>query len=163
MKTDPLLAIGERMVLGTHHFHADDIIAFARKFDPQPFHLDPEAAADSLFGGLCASGWHTVAVWMKLNVAAIDRSHANAASNNLPVPEYGPSPGIRNLRWIKPVFAGSTITYSRTVSGIRALPARQGWSLLETAGDAWNEKDEPVMSFTSAVLLKLPETGTDQE
>lgn len=163
MKHDPLLAIGERIVLGTHHFSEEDIIAFARKFDPQPFHLDPEAAAESLFGGLCASGWHTVAVWMKLNVSAIARSHANAIRNNLPVPEYGPSPGIRNLRWIKPVFAGSTITYSRTVSGIRALRSRPGWSLLETAGDAWNEKQEPVLSFTSAVLLKLPETDVESQ
>ncbi|PWV97587.1 acyl dehydratase [Hoeflea marina] len=155
MNHDPLLAIGERIVLGSHRFTAEDIIAFARKFDPQPFHLDAEAAARSMFGGLCASGWHTVAVWMKLNVAAIARSHANAARENQPVPEYGPSPGIRNLRWIRPVFAGSTITYSRTVSGIRPLPSRPGWSLLETTADAWNEGDEAVMSFSSAVLLRL--------
>ena len=62
------IAVGERAEIGRHTFTADGIKAFARRFDPQPFHLDEAAAARSHFGALCASGWHTASVWMRLMV-----------------------------------------------------------------------------------------------
>ena len=62
------IAVGERAELGRHTFTAEDIKAFARRFDPQPFHLDEAAAARSHFGALCASGWHTASMWMRLMV-----------------------------------------------------------------------------------------------
>ncbi len=66
--------------LGAHHFTRDDILRFARAFDPQPFHVDEAAAAQTHFGGLCASGWHTAAAWMKRMVAGRDRGRALASS-----------------------------------------------------------------------------------
>lgn len=154
---------GQKMIIGTHCFEADAIVAFARKFDPQRFHVDAEAARDSVFGGLCASGWHTTAIWMKCNVAHINRVRAAFLASGKPAPEFGPSPGIRDLRWFQPVFAGDTITYARTVKRIRGHPARPGWSTLTTEAEAWNQDNKPVMSFQSSVLVWLPvqENTTD--
>ncbi len=73
------IAVGERAELGRHTFTADDIKAFARRFDPQPFHLDEAAAARSHFGALCASGWHTASVWMRLMVEHQRREDDGAA------------------------------------------------------------------------------------
>jgi len=161
MTDDPAFAAGNRTVLGSHHFTEDAIITFARKFDPQRFHTDPVAARDSMFGALCASGWHTAAVWMQLNIAEIGRYHAETLEAGRPVPEFGPSPGIRDLRWLKPVYAGSTITYARVVRGVRNYVSRPHWSILDSTAEAFNEANEKVISFNSAVLVKLP--GWDSE
>ncbi|TJV67306.1 MAG: dehydratase, partial [Mesorhizobium sp.] len=68
MTLDEFFCIGVTVTLGSHRFEPEAIKAFARKYDPQIFHLDEEAAKNSVFGGLCASGWHTAATWMKLNL-----------------------------------------------------------------------------------------------
>lgn len=159
MATDPKFATGARLEMGTHRFTAEAIIEFARKFDPQRFHVDPEAARDSVFGALCASGWHTASVWMKLNVATIKDEARKAAADGRTWPEFGPSPGFRNLKWHKPVFVGDEISYSQTVRGIRPVTSRPGWSMLETTGQAHNASGEMVMSFESAVLIKLPDNS----
>lgn len=148
---------GERHTLGSHRFEADAIIAFARKFDPQRFHVDPVAARDSVFGALCASGWHTTAVWMKKNLEYRPVIEERWTKEGLEIPEYGPSPGVRNLRWLKPVYAGDTITFFLTTTRLRALPKRPDWSLLEHSAAAENQEGNPVLSFDSAVLLRLPE------
>ena len=96
-------AIGNRYELGRHTFSAEDIIQFATRYDPQPFHTDEVAAARSHFGGLVASGWHTASVYMKLQARAI-------AERGTDLAQSGPSPGFRNLRWPRPVFAGDTLT-----------------------------------------------------
>ncbi|MCK1977932.1 hypothetical protein LNK15_12930, partial [Jeotgalicoccus huakuii] len=70
--------LGQAVIIGSYTFTAEEIIDFARKYDPQPFHLDSEAAKKSVFGGLCASGWHTTAVFMKLNVASIVKATKDA-------------------------------------------------------------------------------------
>ncbi|ENR91395.1 hypothetical protein C043_01407 [Brucella abortus 80/101] len=90
--------IGEERVLGTYTFTAEEIIAFARKFDPQPFHIDEEAAKNSLFGGLCASGWHTTAIFMKLNVASMVQASRETVQRGETPPTFGPSPGFENLK-----------------------------------------------------------------
>lgn len=150
---------GARQELGSHVFTAEDIISFARKFDPQRFHVDAEAAKDSVFGGLCASGWHTASTWMRLNLASnaveVEKAHAEGRA----LPEFGPSPGFRNLRWFKPVYAGEEIFYSRTIRGIRPLNSRPGWSLLELTSEAHTKDGEPVLSFDSAALIRLPGAG----
>jgi len=148
---------GERHTLGSHRFDAEAIIAFAKKFDPQRFHVDPIAARDSIFGALCASGWHTTAVWMKKNLEYRPVLEERWQKEGLQRPEYGPSPGVRNLRWLKPVYAGETITCLLTPTRLRALPKRPGWSLLEHVGAAEDQDGKPVLSFDSAVLLRLPE------
>ena len=113
------IAVGQRRELGSFTFTAEAIKEFARKFDPQPFHLDEEAGRRSLFGGLAASGWHVSAVCMRLLVADGQREAAEAmARGELPA-VGGPSPGFKDLRWIKPVLAGDTIRFASEVESIR--------------------------------------------
>ena len=76
------IEIGRVMELGSHTFTSDDIIRFAEKYDPQPYHTDPEAAKDSHFGGLVAAGWHIAAVWMKLMIAARERRRQASAGRS---------------------------------------------------------------------------------
>mgnify|MGYP002653490231 FL=1 len=89
------LVVGERYELGSHTFTADAIKIFARRFDPQPFHLDEAAAARSHFGALCASGWHTASVWMRLMVQYQVREDAARRARGEGVATLGPSPGFR--------------------------------------------------------------------
>ena len=96
-------AIGAREEIGAHTFTAEEIKRFARAFDPQPFHLDEASAEKSHFGALCASGWHTQAVWMKLNVRHWQRRVSERKAAGLPVAQVGPSPGFDELKWLTPV------------------------------------------------------------
>lgn len=82
--------LGEELTIGSYTFTAAEIIHFASKFDPQPFHLDAEAAKNSVLGGLCASGWHTTAVFMKLNVASIVEATKDAMKRGEVPPTFGP-------------------------------------------------------------------------
>jgi acyl dehydratase len=144
------LIIGERHALGAHRFDADDIRRFAAAFDPQPFHLDEAAAEASLLGGLCASGWHTAAVFMKLNVAFMARIGRDFVAAGHPPPRTGPSPGFRDLRWPRPVFAGDTVTYTHTITAKRASASRPGWGLVEGHTEGINQHGETVLGFTSS-------------
>ncbi len=148
--------LGEEHTIGSYTFSAEEIIRFASKFDPQPFHLDAQAAKNSVFGGLCASGWHTTAVFMKLNVASIVEATKQAIKRGETPPTFGPSPGFENLKWLKPVFAGDTITYKRTVHAARALSSRPGWSMLSMSTSAFNQHGEKVLSFDNSAMVKLP-------
>ena len=118
--------VGERTVIGSHTFTAVAIKAFAARFDPQPFHLDEAAAARSHFGALCASGWHTAAVWMRL---IVDHRRAESEARRArgePVARTGVSPGFRDLKWPRPVYAGDTITYATHRHPAAAQPSRLG-------------------------------------
>src|ERR1700757_1775958 len=109
------LELGERTALGGWTFTAEGIKAFARRFDPQPFHLDEAAAARSHFGRLCASGWHTACVWMRLMIDYRRREDEQRGARGEMVPRLGPSPGFRDLEWLKPVHVGDTISYATEV------------------------------------------------
>ncbi|GJD47996.1 hypothetical protein OPKNFCMD_0710 [Methylobacterium crusticola] len=136
--------------LGSYHFGRDEILAFARAYDPQPFHVDEAAAAQSHFGGLCASGWHTAAAWMNRMVAARDRGAAAARERGEPVAPSGPSPGFRDLQWLKPVYAGDTIRYDATLTEKRLSRSRPGWGVVTHASTGTNQHGEPVFRFTGA-------------
>jgi acyl dehydratase len=140
---------GARTALGAFTFTAQDIMAFAQPFDPQRFHLDPAAAKASLFGGLCASGWHTAAIWMRLMVAHRRRVQALMGEA---APRLGPSPGFRNLKWLKPVFAGDTVSYSSTVTDKRASASRPQWGLVFHRNEGRNQKGELVFAFDGCVF-----------
>jgi acyl dehydratase len=146
------LVIGETEELGAYTFLPDDIIGFARQFDPQPFHVDAEAAKHSLFGGLCASGWHTASVWMKHMVGYRDRIRAHALARGERPARLGPSPGFSNLKWLKPVYAGDTITYRTTVTAKRASASRPGWGLVFHHNTGTNQHGEEVFSFDGMVF-----------
>lgn len=149
---DAFLGIGKTVTLGAHTFEPDEIKAFARKYDPQPFHLDEEAARRSVFGRLCASGWHTAAMWMRHAVAG--RESEAPWTGPGPKPEFGPSPGINDLKWLKPVYAGETITFTRTGLGHRPLASRPGWRLLTIRGEAFDSTGAKVLEFENTVLVK---------
>ncbi|WP_048648372.1 MaoC family dehydratase [Nitratireductor soli] len=155
MSLDAYLRIGETITLGTHRFTAEEIKAFARAYDPQPFHTDEEAARHSVFGRLCASGWHSCAMWMKYNLEGMDRNDGPAWQGPGPQPEFGPSPGFSNLKWLKPVYAGDTITFTRRAVEHRALATRPGWRLLSLRAEAFNGDGERVLEFDNAVLVKV--------
>lgn len=127
---------GERIEMGRHTFTEREIVAFARQFDPQPFHVDPEAAKKSFFGGLIASGWHTCSVGMRLTVD----SHVSKSAS------LG-SPGLDNIRWLKPVRAGDTITYTRVVLESRPSESRPGVGLVKSRWEAVNQQGETVMTM----------------
>ncbi|TXR47432.1 MaoC family dehydratase [Phyllobacterium endophyticum] len=149
--------IGVERDLGTYSFTADEIVKFATKYDPQRFHVDPEAARKSNFGALCASGWHTTSVWMRLNVEDMKSVVKAAMARGEKPPQFGPSPGFENLKWLKPVYAGNTIRFTRTIKNVRALKSRPGWSMMQMCSAAYNQRDEKVLEFDSAALIALPE------
>lgn len=147
--------IGKRRCLGSFTFTAEAIKAFAQKFDPQPFHLDEEAARKSLFGGLAASGWHTTAVYMKLLVADITREVRERKARGETVAPSGPSPGFTNLRWPRPVLAGDTITYFYEATSTRPLASRPGWGIAFGKTEAFNQRGELVLTFENSVFLPM--------
>jgi acyl dehydratase len=152
MRMAELYPSGEAVVIGSHTFTADDIIRFGRDFDPQPFHVDAELARDTLFGGLCASGWHTTAGWMKCFVPYWMGECRRLSSEGIAPPKLGPSPGFTKLAWLKPVLAGDTVTYSVTLTASRALASRPDRLLNTILCAGRNQRDEPVVRFESTVL-----------
>ena len=111
--------------LGSHAFTRDNVLAFARQFDPQPFHVDDEAAARGPFGRLAASGWHTAAGWMKCFVAFNAAALAARKAAGKPFAEVGPSPGFSNLKWLKPVHPGENRNPRKTRNGYASRHADQ--------------------------------------
>jgi len=153
MTLDEFLDIGVTVTLGFHKFEPEAIKAFAAKYDPQPFHMDEKKAENSVFGRLCASGWHTAATWMRYNLAQQAQADDNWNGPG-PKPEFGPSPGFKNLKWLKPVYAGETITFTRTGLSHRPVASRAGWRLLTIRADAFDSTGDKVLEFESAVLVK---------
>ena len=151
MTLDEFFEIGVPTQIGSHVFDAEGIKAYAHKYDPQPFHTDEELARKSVFGGLCASGWHTAAAWMKRNV----ETPLKAWTGPAPAPEFGPSPGITNLKWLKPVFAGETVSYTRTVVAHRPIASRPGWRVVTVRAEGTDSTGDRVIEFDSAVLVKV--------
>jgi len=129
---------GQVYELGSRTVTAADIIAFAREWDPQPFHTDPEAAAESVFGGLIASGWHTGAMWMRLYVDSL-----------LGGPASQGSPGIEELRWLAPVRPGDTLHGRLTVLETRPSERRPGRGTVRIRGEMENQEGVTVLSLVS--------------
>jgi acyl dehydratase len=144
--------IGETSDLGSHTFTREEIIAFAREYDPQPFHVDEEAAKASLFGGLCASGWHTAAYFIRGVITTRDAANAEALARGQRLATYGPSPGFRDLRWFKPVYAGDTVSYRLRLAEKIDLKSRPTRGLLASTVQGRNQKGEIVFAVTSQVL-----------
>ena len=111
-------------------------IAFAREFDPQPFHLDDEAARGSLFGALCASGWHTCAMAMRMMCDAYLLETASLGS-----------PGVDELRWLKPVFPGDTLRGRVEILEARPMASRPGVGLVRSSWQLSNQHGEAVLSM----------------
>ncbi len=144
------VAPGQRRELGSYRFTESEILAFARPFDPQLFHTDPQAAPRTAFGALCASGWHTCAVWMMLMVEA--RKRLAPWEGKGPAPRVGTSPGVRNLAWRKPVFVDDVLTYVSETVSTRPSASRPGWGLVFHRNSAVNQHGEEVFAFDGCVF-----------
>jgi acyl dehydratase len=145
-------ALGATIDLGSHTFTREEVIAFAREYDPQPFHLDEAAAKASLFGGLCASGWHTAALFIRGIITTRDKANAEALANGARLATYGPSPGFRDLSWPRPVYVGDTVSYRMRIIEKIDLKSRPNRGLLASAVQGRNQKGELVFAVTSLIL-----------
>src|ERR1700678_1160178 len=154
------IEIGQRRELGSFTFTAELIKKFATQFDPQRFHLDEEEGRKSLFGGLAASGWHVASVCMKLLVADGQRQISEALARGEEVAALGPSPGFRELRWIKPVLAGDTISYASEVASKRVSEKRPQWGVLEARHTGTNQRGELAFSVMATAFAQRRNGGS---
>lgn len=145
---------GENRALGGHTFSAEEIIDFARQFDPQPFHLSEEGGRRSLFGGLAASGWHTAAIFIRQTVLARQQHEARLRASGQQLAQWGPSPGFRNLLWLKPVLAGDTIEFRSKVVEKRVLKSRPNRGLIVSRAEGRNQRGEVVYRFTGQIIVE---------
>jgi len=148
------IEIGARRELGSHTFTEAEMIAFAKKYDPQPIHIDPDAAKKSIYGGLIASGWHTAAIWMKLAVGNRMMEPGDKKLNRA-----GVSPGFEDMRWLKPVRPGDTLYYSSEVAGKVDLKSRPTLGLVKSLNEARDAKGELYMSFIGKGFVIRRPTG----
>jgi acyl dehydratase len=153
------IEIGQRREVGSFTFTADAIKKFAVQFDPQRFHVDEEEGRKSLFGGLAASGWHVASICMKLLVADNQNQDREATARGETIAVWGPSPGFRELRWIKPVLAGDTISYASEVETKRTSEKRPEWGILQARNTGTNQRGELVFSLLATAFVPRRNSG----
>ena len=146
------IAVGQKSAFGHYEVTREEVIDFARKYDPQPFHLDDEAAAKTHFGRISASGWHTCAMTMSMLVANLTANKQAGLG----------SPGVDELRWKKPVYPGDTLRCETEVIEKRRSASRPEMGVYRSRVRVLNPDDLPVMTFISNGLIRTrdPE-GTD--
>jgi acyl dehydratase len=139
------IEVGRTASFGRYHVTREEVIDFASKYDPQPFHLDDDAAAATHFGRLSASGWHTCAMTMAMLVENLKANRQAGLG----------SPGIDQLRWIKPVFPGDTLRCESSVIEKRRSRSRPEMGIFKSSLTVFNQDDEPVMSMISNGLIAV--------
>ncbi|WP_084418146.1 MaoC family dehydratase [Henriciella litoralis] len=152
----------EDLVVGTvshsprsYQVTREEVIEFAGKYDPQPFHLDDEAAKNTFFGRLSASGWHTAAMTMRMMVETMQAGEPQAGLG---------SPGVDELKWHKPVYPGDELRVETTLLSKRRMKSRNDMGLTRSQQKVFNQHDELVMSMTGNGLIRLRDpNGTDDE
>lgn len=147
--------IDEPFQLGSHTFSAEEIIRFGRLYDPQYFHTDADAATHSHFGGLVASGWHTVTVGHRKMVDALFAEEERLLGLGQEPGVSGPSPGVNTMAFKAPVRPGDTVTYTLTVTGKRLSNSIPGWGLLFNTLNAVNQHGELVYHAELVGFSKL--------
>lgn len=130
--------------LGSHHLSKDEVIAFAREWDPQPFHVDEDAAERSVLGGLAASGWQTNAILIRLSVDGYANRSAAMASNSM-----------EECRWLRPVFAGETLTGRATVLSRRISAKRPEMGILKMKFELLNVQGELKAEIIGVQFMKV--------
>lgn len=146
------IEVGAVTPLGEHAFDAEGLIAFARDWDPQSFHIDREAAKKTHFGGLVASGWHTACAFMGCLARRREAIFDAARARGEGAPRLGPSPGVTDLHWYKPTREGETIRYYSQVLDKRVSASRPGWGIVTSQGSGYNPAGERVFDLTAAVF-----------
>lgn len=138
------LEVGQKASFGRYEVTREEVIEFASKYDMQPFHLSDEAAAKTHFGRLAASGWHTCAMTM-----------AMIAKNVVDTEQAGlGSPGVDELRWLKPVYPGDVLRLESEIVEVRPSRSKPQIGSFRSAVRVLNQDDVPVMTFTSIVLMQ---------
>ena len=130
---------------GQYEVTREEVIEFASKYDPQPFHLDEEAAAETHFGRLSASGWHSAAMMMRMMVDDMNATKQAGLG----------SPGIENLRWLKPVYPGDTLHCEQTTLEKRPSESRPEMGLMKWRVEIFNQHDDKVMTMECISLIKV--------
>ena len=138
--------------LGTVTLSTEEIKEFAEQFDPQPFHLDEAAGLRSIYGNLCASGWHTCAAAMRLTV---DNFLNEAASLG--------SPGLESLRWLKPVYPGDTLRLQHTITESRPMRKRGDIGIVRSIWELFNQNDEKVLQMEGYGMFRRRHPATEEE
>lgn len=149
------ITIDEAFPLGSHTFGEEEIIRFATLYDPQYFHTDPELARHTHFGGLIASGWHTVSVGHRRMVDALEAEEQRLRGLGQEPGVSGPSPGVNSMEFKVPVRPGDTVTYELVVTGKRASNSIPGWGLLFNRISAVNQRGELVYRADLVGFSKL--------
>ncbi|MCA0432706.1 MAG: MaoC family dehydratase N-terminal domain-containing protein [Proteobacteria bacterium] len=147
------LDIGRVIGIGNYTFTADNISRFSRTFVPVSFHLDSGEAEKGLFGGTAAAGFHTCCAWMICFVTCNDDARKALAATGMPVPEPGPSPGVQDIRWPRPVHPGDVVSFRNTITDKRELASRPQWGMITMLSEGHNQRGELVMSFSGKVLV----------
>ena len=145
------LEIGAETLFGSYAVTLDEVLEFAMKYDPQPFHLSDEEAAKTHFGRIAASGWHTCAMTM----AVIARHVVEGGQAGLG------SPGIDELRWLKPVYPGDTLTVRGKIVDKTPSRSKPDIGSFRTETIVTNQDDVPVMTYKSIVLIRRRPDGDD--
>lgn len=147
------LEVGTKASYGSYEVTREEVIAFASQYDPQPFHLDDEAAAQTYFGKLSASGWHTCAMTMRMMVEHFS-THQMASLG---------SPGIDELRWLRPVYPGDTLRVESELVEKRRSRSKPHMGFTKTRQTTFNQHGEPVMSMIGNGIIRVrdPEAPLD--
>jgi len=142
------IVVGDTAEFGSYDFTPERIKAWAVKWDPQRFHVSEDEAAKSIYGRLIASGWHTCAVLMRLQVDYF-AARTRAGSRF----RFGPSPGFEDLKWLRPVYAGDRVAFSGRVVDKRLSQSRPGIAIVTTAFSGVNQSGDPVVTMTAHVFV----------
>lgn len=143
------VCVGDEIALGEYRFSSGDIEKFNNAYDPGSVHPAVVAATPA-----CASGWHVAAIWMQKLVRYYMRSAYALQADGRPVPQLGPSPGVRHMNWHRPVHAGDLLTFTAWAERKISRPVRPGWGLLIGGAEATNQRGEVVVSFYAQLLLE---------
>lgn len=137
------ITVGDKTVFGEKKVTLEEILKFARKYDPQPFHIDEKAAGESLYGGLIASGWHTGGMLMRMMVDNMVNQRSGLGS-----------PGFDDLRWILPVRPGDVIRFESTVIEARESSSRPDMGIIRAQVFLFNQNDEKALSVKTISMMK---------
>ncbi|WP_022683993.1 MaoC family dehydratase [Sphingobium bisphenolivorans] len=141
------IQIGETHSFGPHNVSREDVVRFAAEFDPQPFHLSDKAAAQTHFGSLSASGWHTAALCMKMMVANWQQNPGIQAASLGAL-------GIDELRWLRPVRPGDTLRGTSETVEKKASRSRPEMGIIKTRVTLFNQNDEPVFTMNPIAMVR---------
>ncbi len=147
------LIVGSSKTFGHYEVTREEVMQFAEAYDPQPFHLDDEAAAQTHFGRLSASGWHTCAMTMRMMVDDM-KIHQQAGLG---------SPGVDNLRWVKPVYPGDTLSCRSEILEKRRSNSRPEMGIFKSKSQTFNQNGELVLEMVSNGLIRVRDQSAPVE